>query len=141
MRYRIFLTAITFSCSIPVLALAASGPPLETVCAQLQDYSSAGANFVPGVDVNGKPVTPADLGNGSGGGIYDPVIIPITVDVSPNMGTQGLEGKPEISYLEIYSDGRVMLNGDDIGPDIRASCPLDTPQAAPNGMDRTPPIP
>lgn len=102
---------------------AAQPPDMNKICEQLTAYDGAGANFIPGMDVNGNPVTPADLENGDGPGIYDPVIIPISIDLSGY--APGAELKPEVSWLEIYQDGRVLFNGEDIGPDIRARCPQD----------------
>lgn len=102
---------------------AAQPPDMNKICEQLAAYDSAGADFVPGVDVHGNSVPPADLEDGAdASGIYDPVIIPVSIDLG---GNYGAELKPEVSWLEIYRDGRVLFNGEDIGPDIRARCPRD----------------
>lgn len=120
---------------------AAQRPDMNKICEQLAAYDEAGANFVPGVDVNGNPVAPADIEDSGGGqGIYDPVVIPITVDLSSRYAgkTSGLNLEPEVSWLEIYSDGRVLFNGEDIGPDIRTRCPLDNPALFPEQDGQNP---
>lgn len=120
---------------------AAQRPDMNKICEQLTAYDEAGANFVPGVDMKGNPVAPADIEDSGGGqGIYDPVVIPITIDLSSRYAgkTSGLNLEPEVSWLEIYGDGRILFNGEDIGPDIRTRCPLDNPALFPEQDGQNP---
>ena len=120
----VFVVGLLFSTSV----LAQSDAPVDKICEQLQLYDEGGSNFVPGVDVHGNAVPPADLGPQSSG-IYDPLILPIFVNLSDRLGqnTRALEVKPEVAYLEIYADGRVLFNGEDIGDTLRQTCLLKNP--------------
>lgn len=118
----------------------AQKPGLGEVCERLAVYNEAGANFVSGVDVNGNAVVPADLDGGEAAGIYDPVIIPVSIDLNARYGQNAAnaELKPEVAWIEIYRDGRILFNGEDIGPDIRATCPLDNPGPFPEQDGQSP---
>ena len=96
----------------------------EEVCRILRPHTPKGADYVAGVDVYGKPVTPADV-QGGANAIIDPVIIPITIDLAERYGLDlptGAELKPEVAWLTIYKDGRIRYNEQDITKNVVTSC-------------------
>ncbi len=120
----------------PVLAQDAE----QEFCTAVAKYQSGGADYVPGVDVHGKPVVGADLNSGMKP-MFDPVVIPIEIDIAERFGLELPEGmamKPEIAHVKIYSDGRVEYNDTDVTKDTETMCssakvaePAYNPQPAP----------
>lgn len=106
----------------------------KVLCHQREDENGAGhknadvgADYVPGVDVHGNAVVPADL---NGGIDFPPVVIPITVDLAQRFGISlpaGVELKPDVGQMEIFQDGRILFNGRDISEKIRTYCDGDDP--------------
>ncbi|NWH08956.1 MAG: hypothetical protein HXY22_09995 [Alphaproteobacteria bacterium] len=69
----------------------------------------AGADYTPGVDVNGRPVAPADLPDERAGG--PPPRIPITIEVP---AVKGAGWQTEIKLFTLYLD---LETGKITGPD------------------------
>lgn len=80
------------------------------------------AAYRPGVDVHGNPVVPADLSPPLKA-LPDVIKIPVTLDLAGDGA--GVELKPEtLGMAEIYSDGRVVYNGQDISAQAADLCGL-----------------
>lgn len=105
----------------------------KNICREMEQHQAAGADYVPGVDADGNAVVPADLEQQIPA-IFDPIIIPVTVDLADRYGLTlppGVELKPEIAWMEIYRDGRVLYNGEDVQGRIKAACLLENAENPP----------
>lgn len=109
----------------------ADGDPLELkdLCAvqaqKLSQTKVTSAEYVPGVDVNGKSVVPADVGGNQNSLLPDPLELPITLDVAARYGINlplGAEIKPRVAVVRIYKDGRIVFDGRDISQKIASDC-------------------
>ena len=80
--------------------------------------------YVPGRDVQGHPVVPADLN--AAPAVLPPVLrVPLTVDLAQwlHLSTPpGLEMQAPLGMLEIHPDGRVLYNGQDLAAPLSAAC-------------------
>ena len=74
-----------------------------------------GVAYRPGVDVNGRPVTPADLGGAPPLAIPETVTIEIEVDLQDRFGipadANSFKGDAQIGTVEVDRDGRARFNG------------------------------
>ncbi len=96
----------------------------KELCRVLQTHNQKGAEYVPGVDVHGKSVVPADAASASGF-MNNPIVIPITIDLAQRYGLalpSGVELKPDVASLKIYDDGRIAYNDQDITKKVVTSC-------------------
>lgn len=116
MRVFVFLI-FTMLLSFPALAKDAS---FEVLCKSLPEYQpgagAQGAEYIPGVDVKGRLVAPADLGAPIAAGI-DVINIPVSIDLIQRFALnvpQGLELKPDVAAISIHKDGRVTFNDQDL---------------------------
>lgn len=81
--------------------------------------------YQPGVDVNGNSFVPADI-SGVDYTLNDPIEIPMQIelleylDQAPDV--EGLDLESNVSAIQIYRDGRVLYNGQDIQNDVAALC-------------------
>lgn len=91
-----------------------------------------GADYVPGVDVNGNPVAPADLGNNFNNVNY-PIDIPIEIDVLEMLNAKpDMEGAnaianaikidPDVAHIKLFQDGRTTYNDQDITDHVIYTC-------------------
>ncbi len=99
---------------------------VSSFCQQIRDYQSGDADYQAGVDVNGNAVAPADL-NSIDMPIVDPVALPVEIYLQDYFDLDfpdvpGLELKPTIADLEIFQDGRVLYNGQDISQPLLEQC-------------------
>lgn len=118
MRLTVFLFILMMA--FPAFAQEAE----QEFCTAVAKYQNGGADYVPGVDVHGKPVVGADLNSGMKP-MFDPVVIPIEIDIAERFGLELPEGmamKPEIAHVKIYSDGRVEYNDTDVTKDTATIC-------------------
>jgi hypothetical protein len=77
----VMLSAVVFSSVCATRALAETIIVRGADCSRLvQQYNPGGADYVPGVDVRGKPVAPADVGGGYSSGGYN-MTLPDTIDI------------------------------------------------------------
>lgn len=91
---------------------------------QVSHRPDADVNYVPGVDVRGKAVAPADL-NDHSSMVPDVIKIPVTLDLAERLGgglPAGTLMESEIAMIEIHGDGRVLMNGHDISTASDALC-------------------
>lgn len=113
---------------------------VKTLCKTIQPHTPAhgfaGADYVPGVDVHGKTVAPADLSGGIPA--MNPVVVPIELDLAQRFGLAlpaGVEMKPEIARIEIFQDGRILYNGADISQRIHSTCEQVSNSEKPDGQE------
>lgn len=112
----------------------------EQICAAAapkkpQKNADIGAEYVAGKDVHGKDVVPADLSNVNA---YPPVMIPITLNLAQKFGLNlpsGIELKPEAGQIEIFQDGRIRFNGEDILKRVQEHCETRAKEIKPNGQE------
>lgn len=84
-----------------------------------------GGAYVPGVDVNGNSVVPADVGGGIDLSSFRSTLIPIEVDLAERFGLTlpaGVGLKPEVAALNIHQDGRIFFNDSDITQQVQTYC-------------------
>ncbi len=87
-------------------------------------HDAVGADYVPGVDVNGKPVVPADV-NTPVKPFVDVVRFPVTVDLAQQLNQQlppGTELDAPVAMIEIHKDGRVLYNGQELSEEVYDLC-------------------
>lgn len=119
----------------PVLARDATDGKSESlavekvICQQLYVHKpAADVAFKPGVDVEGKPVAPADLPP-----LAAPVVddeaeffeVPLTVDLAQRLSQpvpDGVKLEGVIGNLRLYKDGRITSNGQDLLPQASTMC-------------------
>ena len=114
-------------------AYAQTALPPECVAVRQADK---GADYIPGVDVKGRAVVPADVGAGGASPFVPyPVIIPVTIDLAERVGlsVRGLELSGTMGFLEVFGDGRVLYNGQDLTQKVKNSCAVG-PATAPDGQ-------
>lgn len=125
--------------TLPGLLLAhfiSSGLAAETVSISTADCRALVAHtpradvaYQSGVDVRGKPVTPADLNAGDALGLPSTIEIPIAVDVAKRLfpgapdnilgSRRGLEGKAALGMLsikgnDVFWNGKPLASQDEI---------------------------
>lgn len=90
----------------------------EIICSQkyVAATGAASPDYQPGVDVNGKPVVPADVAAPAAPVSPDYVEVPMTIDLARvmNLLPAGAEMKLPVANLKLYKDGKVEYNGQDI---------------------------
>lgn len=102
----------------------AQADEIEVLCMNAFNQKPAvGVEYVPDVDVYGNPVVPADL-YGRQKLTPDVVLIPLTIDLAQRLGDlpEGTELKSQIGMLEVYQDGKVFLNGQNLSQQALALC-------------------
>ncbi len=111
--------------SWPVQAQEAVDP----ACQALERHKTINdATYRAGVDVNGNAVVPADLGTTASSIVKNVTRIPLTVDLTERsraLGSpvqEGLELDANFGVLEIYEDGRVLLDGQDWTNNLQTLC-------------------
>lgn len=85
---------------------------------------SADTNYQAGVDVNGKPVAPADL-NAAPIASVDTTYteVPLTVDLANKLNlSRPAEMNALVGRLKLYKDGRVFFNDQDITNQANVVC-------------------
>lgn len=84
-----------------------------------------GAAYEPGVDVRGKPVVPADVGGVSAFGLPDVITIPLDVSLQNRLRSLeefGFDADTNLGVAEIYPDGKVSINGQDVSSQTGILC-------------------
>ena len=104
---------------------------ITAVCSELPGNEPEGieeAEYKPGVDVNGKPVAPADL-NQPVKAINYPIQVPIEIDVLelleleiPASVKAATDMESRVAYATLYEDGRVEYNGQNISQQVTYKC-------------------
>ncbi len=74
--------------------------------------ASADVAYTAGVDVNGNAVAPAYLNPQPQISVPDTISIPVTIDLSANLGIPtSFLARPTVGEVQVSSDGRVTFNG------------------------------
>lgn len=125
MKYYVYIMVLIL---VPLSVQAAEGD-MDRLCAAAASSSSAA--YVPGVDVNGGSVSPADVsGNnewssGGQGPVSWPVEIPLTVNMAGRLGIalpDGVGGEGIIGLVTIDDNGHTLYNDRDISPEVGKVC-------------------
>ncbi|MFA5592150.1 MAG: hypothetical protein WC989_02415 [Micavibrio sp.] len=122
MRYAVSIAGILFLALSSAPLMAAEQIPAE--CTIVQRHISLGADFVAGVDVDGNQVAPADLGGKQLLSAPNPIIVPLGIDLAERIGSgiKGLEMDATTGFLEVFMDGRVLYNGQDVAGELDVLC-------------------
>ncbi len=139
----VFIIGVLF----PSLAIAGGMEELCDVVRKPSKPPTWGVEYVEGIDVHGKKVALADLS--SSNILPDPLIIPIEIDLAQKFGLTlpaDLQMIPEIFRINVFSDGRVTYNDQDVAPKIQKFCDeyheenfAETPEAhGQNGVNAVP---
>jgi hypothetical protein len=119
------LTALLCFMAVPAMAQQFT---VNAVCQQIEPAPIDGAEYVPGVDAEGKPVVGADL-NQPVKAIQYPIVVPIEIDILKFLELDvsadlqnSTEVPAQIAYVKLYEDGRVEYNGRDISEDVAYNC-------------------
>lgn len=132
MKKFILCTALV---AMPISAHAAENQALCSFLPVKEHF--VGADYVPGVDVNGKVVVPADV-KAQANSYLDVIKVPVDIDLVENLqlGTvvpEGTEMIANFGMIEVYKDSKVLYNGEDISDRAYAYCgkePFDIESAA-----------
>ena len=122
MFYKINLTLILFMLMPSVVYAGA----MEELCGEVKTYAKPpmwGADYVANIDVHGRKVAPADLS--SSNILPDPMIIPVKIDLIQRFGLAlpaDMEMDPEVLRINIFSDGSVTYNDQDITAKVKKTC-------------------
>ena len=92
-------------------------------------HPAADVAYQPGVDVNGGPVAPADVDDGTRVAVPETIRILITVDLFDRFGIpanpDSFEAEAQVGEV-VYRDGRAYFNGqplqDDAAAELSALC-------------------
>lgn len=94
----------------------------EVFCKELTEH-------VPDDDVNYKPgregVVPADVDGGIAQPVFDPISVPIQVELLEYMDLdvpKGIDLEPYVAQVDVFQDGRVLYNGQDISKQTLVLC-------------------
>lgn len=134
MRFILFL--LVFIMAAPVFAgevRVASGRSIKSE--RGDGFCQALSNHIPDADVNHRAgvedVVSADIGGGLKQPILDPIRIPIEIelldrfDLGSVAGIPGIDLEPIVASVEVYQDGRVLYNGQDISQQAFHKCGMD----------------
>lgn len=100
--------------------------------------SSVSAAYQPGVDVHGNPVAPADINAPSSSFLPSRITFPVNVDLAQGLNIPmpaGTQMDANMGMIEVYTNGKVLYNGQDLSAQTQAFCagdpaPPPPPQAA-----------
>lgn len=99
---------------------------LTTFCNQysINHSPNTSAEYQPGIDAEGKTVTPADIGSSPDTDLY-PLRIPLEMNIFERFNLDIAEDfitDASIVDIMVYEDGRVTYNGQDISSEIKTFC-------------------
>ena len=100
------------------LLLGSDGAVAEDLC--VDDFKPSSAVHSPRDDVAHNPSPFSTL--------PDPVWIPLTIDMARRYGLDVPDGtvmEGNLGMIEIYKNGRIVYNGEDISQDIKDKCDYD----------------
>ena len=122
-------------CSVP--NVRASEPLAITPQAAKSSEKKGGCDFlsqlsaihIPQSDVTHRPAADvsADL-NAAAFALPHSIQIPIAIDTLERLGVEnpvGLEGNANIANAEVYMDGRIVYNGQDLTQNLQGLCPVE----------------
>lgn len=109
----------------PALAQTYIAPECAVLHQAYQRQADKGPDYVAGVDARGRPVVPAEGGAAPASAfVPNPLVVPVTVDLAKRAGimAHGLEMSGTLGFLEIFADGRVLYNGQDLTQKVNDAC-------------------
>lgn len=110
---------------IPVDAIAETVTITQSECTNLVRHVPApDVAYRPGVDVNGNPVTPADLNSTGAVTVPTEFTIPITIDLRDRLGLPAdpARFKPEANIgVVTYREGKAWFNGQPLSTEATAT--------------------
>lgn len=119
-----FIITILFVFLFFAAAAHAGEATQKTFCRVLASYTKdRGVHYVPGVDVRGNDVAPADLNEPLPQ--FETIEIPVEIDLAARFGITppaGAELKPTVALISIHKDGKVEYNGRDISSKVIDVC-------------------
>lgn len=118
---------------------------LITLCQQrpVDHTTNTGAEYQPGVDVDGNAITPADIGTTLDTGIY-PLRIPLEMYILERFHLDLPEDfitESNVADIMVYEDGHVTYNGQDISAQLEALCIENEIIVSPEAKTTPPPKP
>lgn len=98
-------------------------------CATPADYQGGDADYVPGVDVNGNAVAPADV-TAPIEALNYPIRIPVELDILrfldidlPDSARDAINiDEANIVHFELFEDGSIKYNGQDLSDKVSQVC-------------------
>ncbi|MFQ5467773.1 MAG: hypothetical protein ACE5DS_06510 [Kiloniellaceae bacterium] len=130
---RRFVSAVAVALAAGALAVPAA-PRAEAVsvtiaradCLRLTAHMPApDVAYQPGVDVQGRPVVPADLGRSPAVRLPDVIELDIEVDLQDRFGFPAnrdlFEADAQIGIVRLFPDGRATLNGQPLQDETQAA--------------------
>lgn len=103
--------------------------PFAAVAQEKEAFCQKLTHHVPDDDVNFEPgrddVVPADIGGGVAQPIFEPISVPIQLELLEYMDLDvpdGLDLEPYVAQVDVFQDGRVLYNGQDISKQTVVLC-------------------
>lgn len=95
-------------------------------CQRLVAYRPApGVAYVPGADVRGRPVVPADLSGAPQIALPETIVIEIEADLQDRFGfptrADSFEGDAKLGTVQVAPDGTASFNGQPLQDDAQAA--------------------
>lgn len=122
-RYLCILAALAVLTPGAALAEKAKVAVKREDCAQVTRHQpAADVAYKPGVDVNGKSVTPADLNGGTNLRLPEKIEIPITIELEKRLGIPKnnlYKAEPAIGKV-VWRNGKLWFNGQPLHNDEEA---------------------
>ena len=121
-----------------LLPFQAAAQDKTVFCQQLTEH-------VPDDDVNYKPgredVVPADVDGGVAQPVFDPISIPVQIELLEYMDIDvpdGIDLEPYVAQVDVFQDGRVLYNGQDISKQTVVLCSDADGQAEEDALNSQP---
>ncbi len=125
---------LLFVFSILLASTQAFAGNTEALCRFAKLYAPVkGADYVPGVDVHGNNVVPADI-NAAASTLPDIIRLPMTVDMATGLSMvlpTGTKLEAETGMIEIHRNGSVVYNGHDLSAATSVMCGTAAPTPEP----------
>lgn len=127
--------------ALMIAAIPAMADDASVLCSVKSNYAGVSANYTPGVDAQGNPVTPADV-NAPAPVVMPVIRIPVTVDMAQRLASvlpTGTQMESLVTLAEIHPGGRVVINGQDMtGPTTAICSNIEKQKAAALRTERKP---
>lgn len=116
--------------SVPRFAYAQENK-IAPECRSLTAHKAdVGVDYKPGVDVKGRPVVPADI-NAAVIDVPDMMVVPLSIDLAkrlPSASAKGVDMAGTAGFLEVWKNGRITYNGQDVTPQVYLLCGQKMPE-------------
>ncbi len=128
MRFLIVLLLLFFPWTSQIFAADGQNPSLNVLCAHSHSVESKDippADYVPNVDVEGKPLVPVEVESLQPSFLNNPIIVPIEIELIEGFGLDlpvGTDLEPIVGQFEISRDGTTRYNGKVINNTVKQIC-------------------